>query len=217
MPRDAEQWLAERGIHREPLVVDSPVAHPDEPSPPVEHQPPPSRESPPAAPARAEADAAVAKGLAFVRRSASVAPQSEQRLADKLADRGNDEATIAQVMDAARAEGLVNDEAMVAALIGERRAKGHGVSRIRRDLLERAFPRALVEQALVPLSGQDPEAMAFDVARARAEQLATLDTMAAFRRVANYVARRGYPDGLARKVAREAVFATREDDRIAGH
>lgn len=221
MPRDAEQWLAERGIDREPLIVAAPTISADDPSSPSSDNPshPSVHVEAPQTDTSAPdvTDPEVAKGLGFVRRSTAGAPQSERRLADKLAERGVDDATIQQIMSAARTEGLVDDEAMVVALVGERRAKGHGVSRLRRDLLERGFPRELVEHVLAPLAEQDPEAMAFDVARARAEQLVSLDAATAFRRTAGYVARRGYPDGLARKVAREAVFATRDDERIAGH
>jgi hypothetical protein len=44
-----------------------------------------------------------------------------------------------------------------------------------------------------------------------------VETETAYRRVVGYVARRGYPEALARKVAREAVFASRDAQRAAGH
>ena len=249
MPRDAEQWLAERGIKREPIVVRPLKESGENPGQGAQHQHQtdhsPQGQSPPSQgaadeviapqtrsggddlePAEAReslADAGsgldddVAEALAFIRRSVAVAPQSEGRLAGKLADRGLDPGVVDDALVRARAQGLVDDEAMVGALIEERRAKGHAVSRIRRDLVDRGFERDLVEVALAPVAAQDPEAMAFDVAKTRADQLSTLDASAAFRRVTAYVARRGYPDGLARKVARAAVFASREDDRIIGH
>jgi len=253
MPRDAEQWLAERGIEREPIIVhpfnesvEAPSqATPDQPTSdqPTSDQPTsdqPTSDQPtsspqtgssgegpgsagvPESPSGDDDDASVsaddvAEALSFIRRSVSVAPQSEGRLAGKLVDRGTDPDVVDRALARARAQGLVDDEAMVGALIEERRAKGHAVSRIRRDLVERGFERDLVEVALAPVAAQDPEAMAFDVAKTRADQLSTLDASAAFRRVTAYVARRGYPDGLARKVARAAVFASREDDRIIGH
>lgn len=204
MPRDAEAWLAQQGIEREPLLpqrsrqVDDPH-HPARQADAIPHDPD------------------VSKALAFLRRSTAGAPQSEQRLADKLAERGVPDDVIGQAMRVAREQGLVDDPAMVASLIAERRAKGHAVSRIRRDLLARGFERTLVDAGIAPLLTQDQEAMAFDVARQRAEHVVTLDPATAFRRVAGYVARRGYPEGLARKVAREAVYATREDDIVSGH
>lgn len=245
MPRDAEQWLAERGIKREPIIV-RPMSEPVEARGQFAPDQDPTGQSPPALgstdqamspqthssgedlePAEAREDLTdagsgvpdddVAEALAFIRRSVAVAPQSEGRLAGKLADRGIDPDVVDRALERARAQGLVDDEAMVGALIEERRAKGHAVSRIRRDLVERGFERDLVEVALAPVAVQDPEAMAFDVAKTRADQLSTLDASAAFRRVAAYVARRGYPDGLARKVARAAVFASREDGRTIGH
>jgi len=106
---------------------------------------------------------------------------------------------------------------MAAALVEERRAKGHAPSRIRRDLRARGFGDDLLDALLASAEAEDPEAAAFALAKEKAESLSGVATDTAFRRVAAYVARRGYPEGLARKVAREAVFASRDAERTAGH
>jgi hypothetical protein len=74
-----------------------------------------------------------------------------------------------------------------------------------------------VETLALPLIAPGPEAAAYALAHDKAHRSTALAPEAAFRRVAAYVARRGYPDGLARKVAREAVFTARDDQRTAGH
>jgi regulatory protein len=237
--KDAEAWLAERGIERDPIdldVVPGPIT--DAPSVPA---PAPSETGISARDAhrlagQAAADAQlhedeaalpasgpggleddVAEAIAFVRASTSAAPQAEGRLRAKLADRGWPPVVVDATLDRARRERLVDDPAMAAALVAERRAKGHAVARIRRDLRERGFADDVLDVALGEVEQEDPEAAAFAVARDKAAGLTGLTAETAFRRVVGHVARRGYPEGLARKVAREAVFTARDAERTAGH
>lgn len=251
MPRDAEAWLAERGIERDPLVVDPAPPPPPEvgaPEPPAE----PSAGSAPrpgdvpqvavsvrdaqrvarqavADAELREADAAalpdptvpslgddIARAVAFIRRSTSVAPQSEGRMRDKLEGRGLSDAVIEGALERARAERLVDDRAMAQAFVEERRAKGHAAARVRTDLRARGFTDELIAEVLASTEREDPSAAAFALARERAAGLTGVASDAAFRRVAAFLARRGYPEGLARKAARDAVFATRDPERTAG-
>jgi regulatory protein len=260
--KDAEAWLAERGIERDPIDLRVPTGGEQEPEPvaggPSVSPRPGTAEVPPSAQGAADeagdgpdaisardarrlagqaaADAKlhqdeaalpasgsggleddVAEAMTFVRASTSAAPQAEGRVRSKLADRGWSPAVIDATLDRARRERLVDDAAMAAALVAERRAKGHAVARIRRDLRERGFGDAVLTVALGDVEREDPEAAAFAVARDKAAGLTGLTAETAFRRVVGHVTRRGYPEGLARKVAREAVFTAREAERIAGH
>lgn len=252
MPRDAEAWLAERGIRRDPIHVqppptdgapDAPASGRDDgdstggPAAPADGGPPLSARDAGRLLAQSEADAElregeqratpnpseqrleddVAEAVAFIRRSTSMAPQSEGRLRDKLAERGTAAPVIAQAMERARRERLVDDAAMAAALVEERRRKGHAPAKIRRDLRERGFDDATIDAALGNTEGQDLEAAAYAVAAEKAARTTGVEAEAAFRRVAAFVVRRGYPEGLARKVAREAVFTARDEQRAAGH
>jgi regulatory protein len=258
--RDAEAWLAARGIERDPIEV--PLTPPAPPEPtdgadarvvrPADRSAEPVSEpgghaTAPDVPVtarqaaglaadalddavrRADERAAtpdlsaprleddVAAAVAFVRRSTSGAPQSEGRLREKLADRGTPSAVIEAAMERARRERLVDDAAMVAALVEERRHKGHAPKRIRTDLRARGFTDDLLDGALHAAEDEDQEAAAFALAADKARGLTTLTAEAAFRRVVAHVARRGYPEGLARKVSREAVFTARDAERAAGH
>lgn len=265
MPRDAEAWLAERGIEREPIRVPlAPPAPPDAsdatdaPAEPTGspsdgasapdaasvRAPDTAKDAPPvgareasrlAGQAAADADLAadearvhpptqeprleddVAEAMAFVRRSTAATPQSEGRVRTKLAERGWPPAVVDLALERARRERLVDDPAMAAALVDERRAKGHAPARIRRDLRERGFGDDVLDAALGAAESEDPQAAAFAVAQDKAATLTGVPTETAFRRVAAFVARRGYPQGLARKVARDAVFASRDPERTAGH
>ncbi len=246
--RDAEAWLAARGVTREPLQVE-PV-DPDA-APPAGDD----GESGAAAPAvrgvgqvgareagRVAAQAAadrevgaaeqaaaptqpveqplsdeVARALAFIRRSTATAPQAEGRLREKLADRDHSARGIELALERARRERLVDDAAMAGALVEEKRRAGHAPARIRRDLRARGFDDAVLDPVLAAAEGEDQEAAAFAVAMERATRLTAAPAETAFRRVHGHLTRRGYPDSLARKVAREAVFSTRDDARTAGH
>lgn len=250
MPRDAEAWLAERGVERQPIkVTPAPPAEPaatPAPVPPREHDAQPGRDgSDPEVSAReaqqlAAAGAAdaewraseaaatrppaphslgddVAEGLAFVRRSTANAPQSVGRLRRKLAERDTPAAAIDLIIERAYAERLVDDRAMATALVEERRRKGHAPTRLRKDLVARGFDRDTIDQVLAPVEAEDQEAAAFAVARDKADRLTGVDAETAFRRTVGHVARRGYPEGLARKVARLAVDVSRDPERSAGH
>jgi len=239
--RDAEAWLAARGIDREPLHLEPAAGAEDADDGVVAREPgagDPGEVRPREAvrlAQQAAADAAlvageraaapsgapgledeVARAVAFVRRSTAAAPQSEGRVREKLSDRGHPAAVVDLALTQARRERLVDDAAMVAALVEEKRRAGHAPARIRRDLRARGFEDAVLDPALAAAESQDQEAAAFAVAAERAARLTAAPVETAYRRVAAHVARRGYPDGLARKVARAAVFASQEEARTAG-
>lgn len=159
-----------------------------------------------------DVDAAVA----FVRRSTSNAPQSEGRLRSKLLDRGHDEATADRALARAREERLVDDDAILSALIAERRTRGHADARLRRDLRGRGFTGAQVDVALERAASNDPVAAAFAVAREQAARQRGVDAEIAVRRTVGALVRRGYGESLARKAARDAVYADREAQETAG-
>lgn len=221
--KDAEAWLAERSVPRDPIrVTDAPAISAREATDlagqaarDADQRAADEAAHPDPGQRRLEDD--VAEAVAFVRRSTSAAPQAEARVRGKLSERGWPPAVIDQALERARAERLVDDAAMAKALVDERRRKGHAPSRIRRDLEARGFDDATLDPLLAAAEAEDPAAAAFAVATDKAQRLTGLDTDTAFRRVAAHVARRGYPDGLARKVARDAVFATRDAERSAGH
>jgi regulatory protein len=258
VPRDAEAWLAERGIRREPIRL-TPTetearaeaeaqaqavtsGRPD--AAPADDRAAGSGAGPDASAREvtqlasavaaeserrlAEAEATrpppattladdVAEGLAFVRRSTANAPQSVGRLRRKLADRDTPAAVIDLVIERAHAERLVDDLAIATSLVEERRAKGHAPLRLRQDLAKRGFDPQLIDQVLAPVEAEDQEAAAFAVAKDKADRLTGVDAETALRRTVAHVARRGYPEGLARKVARAAVDVSRDAQRAAGH
>lgn len=243
---DAESWLARRGVERDPIRVapptPSPEPSPERDRAPISAreaarlvqeaapQPPPDAGQQPVAAGtgtvdgEAETDAvepepledAVADAVAYVRTATASTPMFEGRLARKLADRDHPQIVIDLALERARSQGLVDDASLAQALVTEWRTKGHAPRRIRADLERRELAGDMIGQVMAELDHGDTEAAAFDLARQRAARFGHLDAEAAFRRTVGYLARRGYPEALARKATRQAVFADREDERIAG-
>lgn len=160
--------------------------------------------------------AGVAAALGFIHRSTANAPQSEGRLRTKLEERDHPGPVIDEALAQARAQRLVDDDAMLAALIAERRARGHADRRLRRDLRDRGFTGLQVDEALVLHAHTDPAAAAFDLARDQAARHRGVDAEVAVRRTIGHLVRRGHGEGLARKAARDAVYADREAQETAG-
>ncbi|MGH3442654.1 MAG: regulatory protein RecX [Nitriliruptorales bacterium] len=158
----------------------------------------------------------VSRAVAYALRATANTPMSEGRLRRRLGERDVPAAVIDLAMERARTEGIVDDGALAAALVEEGRRKGHAPLRIRTDLQRRELPEAAIEAALATIGDRDEEAAAFDVAQRRAASYRGVDAETAFRRLTGFLSRRGYTDGLSRKVARQVVFHDREPERTAG-
>jgi SOS response regulatory protein OraA/RecX len=246
VPIDAERWLASRGVMREPLIGDGAEAVLPSGAPPsarevVDLARQAAAEPDPVALAAAaipvpgtegaatddgedgaadgperDGEAGIASALAFIQRSTANAPQSEGRLRTKLEERGHPGPVIDAALAQAREQRLVDDDAMLAALIVERRARGHADRRLRRDLRDRGFTGVQVDAALALHAHTDPSAAAFALAREQAARLRAVDAEVAVRRTVGHLVRRGHGEGLARKAARDAVYADREAQETAG-
>jgi regulatory protein len=222
--RDAEAWLAARGVARESVRVPVPVPEPDATAhaaqPRGSSGDAPRGEGPAVVatePGRPELGSEVTKAVSFIRRSTANTPQSSARLRRRLRERDVPATVIDLALRRAAQERLVDDAAMATSLVDEGRRKGHAPARIQADLERRELPADVVQKALEDIGDRDLEAVAFAVARERARRLRGVEPEAAFRRVVGHLGRRGYPDLMARKVARLAVFEDREPDRVAGH
>lgn len=229
--RDAESWLAEMGVERDPLVV----APPDQDQRDAASTAPVQGPGRPATPSGAEGggsddgpedgadrpperlDDQVTEAITYARRATATTPLAEARLERKMSSRGYAPPVIEEAMRRARGQGLVDDHAFARSLVQEGRDKGHAPLRIKTDLQKRELSSEAIDAALDTIGDRDPEAQAFAVAHDRAKRLRGVDTETAYRRLVGYLARRGYTESLSRKVARQAVFDDREPQRVAEH
>lgn len=232
--KSAEEWLKQKGVERQPLIVrpePGDLAPVDTVVDLTEPRPIESAMVAEAAEDEREHLAAlaaaeprqhdtladdVARAVAYIRNATSMTPISEGRLRDKLVKREYPEPVVRLALEQARKERLVDDVAFASALVDESLAKGHAPRRIRDDLFKRGFDKDLVLEVLARTESSDPEAAAFAVARDRADALSSLSPETAYRRLVAYLARRGHPEGLARKVARQVLWVEREQERAAG-
>jgi regulatory protein len=124
----------------------------------------------------------------------------------RLRERGFAAAAVAAVINRLERVGLVDDAALAAAVAEGRAARGLDAPAIALELCDRGVDPALAERAAAAAVPAELRAdRCRQVAEARLAQLGGLPGPAQLRRLASYLARRGYPSELAEAVARELV------------
>jgi regulatory protein len=112
---------------------------------------------------------------------------------------------VEDALDGLEAVGLIDDErfaqAVVEHAVGVRLS---GRRAVMAKLLSQGVPREVAERAVLESAG-DERLQAEELARRRAGRLAGLDSAVAFRRLSEFLVRRGYGMGVAREAARRAL------------
>ena len=146
--------------------------------------------------------ATVDSAFAELLRRTSLRPQTQAEVTAVLARRYDDDVVTAAV-ERGRKAGAIDDAAFARAWVADRGDKrGYGTARLRDELRRRKVPEPLIDDALADLSERDDLAVATELARKRASSFpASLEPPAVARRLAGFLARRGYGPGLAQKVA----------------
>jgi regulatory protein len=150
----------------------------------------------------ADAEAAFRTALRALERR----PFAARDLTRRLVLKGHPpEAAEAAVTRAGEA-GLVNDESFARHFIQTRFARGRGPVRLRRDLAVAGVEPRLVDRLLAEeLPEQDTRDRVLALIRKRAGQLPNLPRRDRFRRVAAYLARRGYQGPEVTRAIREVL------------
>lgn len=162
----------------------------------------------------AAADAATV--LEAAARSLSGAPRSKRSLVDRLIAAGYPEEHVMNATDRLESIGIIDDERLAHSLIESRdRSRQRGDRALVQELRRRGVPdeiaaRLLAERAEVPEpSPGAPEVMGAEERAARAAaakvRLRGGDVRAEVQRVAQALARRGFPSGLSWRIARERL------------
>ena len=140
--------------------------------------------------------------------------RSRAELRTRLRGKGYDTETIEGVLDALADAGLQSDERFAEVFTGEaHRSRGLASSAVRGELLRRGVDRKLAVEAATERP-EDEEARARELALVRARRLpSSLTEDARRRRIAGYLARRGYPPEVCFRMAADAVSAGDEPPR----
>jgi regulatory protein len=150
----------------------------------------------------ASAEAAHAAALRLLTTRARTRAELRQR----LEERGFEAAAVTETLDRLERVGLVDDAAFAEAVAEGRAERGLDAPAIAAELRDRGVDPAVAEraaQAAVPTESRADRCR--QVAEARLAQLAGLPAPTQLRRLAAYLARRGYPPDLAETVARDLV------------
>ncbi|SNU00644.1 regulatory protein [Ruaniaceae bacterium KH17] len=143
---------------------------------------------------------------AIVYRQLAQRDRTRAQLAKKLAERGVNEAVAAEVLDSFEIAGLVND-ANYAERYAEYGRTERGLSRrgISAKLAEAGVAPELIADALESYEAEPEREVALELARKKAPSSHGLDRDVRFRRIAGFLARRGFPSSIVVSVTREVL------------
>lgn len=150
----------------------------------------------------------VARGI--VLRKLTAAPRTRAQLADDLAARAVPEEVAERVLDRFGEVGLVDDAAFAEAWVRTRHA-GRGLSRraLSHELRARGVDDETVQAAVSDIDADDERAAAQALVTRRLGATRGLAVEVRTRRLAGMLARKGYSQGLAMAVVRDALAAER--------
>ncbi|MDP2808323.1 MAG: regulatory protein RecX [bacterium] len=134
-------------------------------------------------------------------------PRSVHEIRDKLAKNGIEKAEIETVCSELETIGLLDDVKFARDWIENRQHfRPMGVIRLRQELFVKGIDREIVDQAISDYkSNADELPAAQDLARRKLKLYRNLDDNAAKRRLAGFLARRGYEVSIVSKVLKELL------------
>lgn len=108
--------------------------------------------------------------------------------------------------------GLINDSAFAEAWV-ESRHHGRGLARraLAQELRTKGVDSTLIDAAVSQLDSEQEEATARDLVARKLRSTRGLDRDKRLRRLAGMLARKGYPEGMALRVVRQALEEEGED------
>lgn len=143
---------------------------------------------------------------AIVLRQLTMAPRSRKQLEDKLCQKGCDDDVARTVLDRMTEVGLVDDEAFARTLVRSRQeTKGLAARALGQELRRKGIDDALIDDALRDVDPEDERARARDLVTKRVRSLSGLERQVQTRRLAGFLARKGYHSGVAFQVISEVL------------
>ncbi|OKK13300.1 recombination regulator RecX [Streptomyces sp. CB02400] len=167
------------------------------------------REEPPADP--------VERARAICLRLLTGTPRTRKQLADALRKREIPDEVAEEVLSRFEEVGLINDSAFADAWV-ESRHHGRGLARraLARELRTKGVDPTLIDAAVSQLDSEQEEETARELVARKLRATRGLDRDKRLRRLAGMLARKGYPEGLALRVVRQALEEEGEDTEFLG-
>lgn len=146
-------------------------------------------------------------------------PRTRKQLGDALRKRGIPDEVAEEVLSRFEDVGLIDDAAFAGAWV-ESRHHSRGLARraLARELRTKGVESTLIDEAVGQLDVEQEEQTARELVDRKLRSTRGLDREKRLRRLAGILARKGYPEGLALRVVRQALEAEGEDpDLLDGH
>ncbi|MFI6936351.1 recombination regulator RecX [Streptomyces sp. NPDC050287] len=162
------------------------------------------KEEPPADP--------VERARAICLRLLTGTPRTRKQLADALRKREIPDDVAEEVLSRFEDVGLINDSAFADAWV-ESRHHGRGLARraLAQELRTKGVDPTLIDAAVSQLDSEQEEATARELVARKLRSTRGLDRDKRLRRLAGMLARKGYPEGMALRVVRQALDEEGED------
>ncbi|GGV92358.1 hypothetical protein GCM10015535_53280 [Streptomyces gelaticus] len=139
-------------------------------------------------------------------------PRTRKQLADALRKRDIPDEAAEEVLSRFEDVGLIDDAAFADAWV-ESRHHGRGLARraLVRELRTKGVDSALIDEAVGQLDSDQEEATARELVARKLRSTRGLDRDKRLRRLAGMLARKGYGEGMALRVVRQALAEEGED------
>lgn len=141
--------------------------------------------------------------------------RTRKQLQDALRKRGIPDDAAEEVLSRFQDVGLIDDAAFAGAWV-ESRHHGRGLARraLARELRTKGVDSTVIDEAVGLLDSEQEEATARELVARKLRATRGLDRDKRLRRLAGMLARKGYPEGLALRVVRQALEAEGEDPEL---
>ncbi|MEU3692565.1 recombination regulator RecX [Streptomyces narbonensis] len=138
-------------------------------------------------------------------------PRTRKQLADALRKREIPDDVAEEILSRFEDVGLIDDAAFAGAWV-ESRHHGRGLARraLARELRTKGVEPALIQEAVEQLDSEQEETTARELVDRKLRATRGLDRDKRLRRLAGMLARKGYPEGMALRVVRQALEAEGE-------
>ncbi|USQ78863.1 recombination regulator RecX [Ornithinimicrobium faecis] len=154
----------------------------------------------------------VARQIAL--RQLTMAPRSRKQLEDKLRQKGCADEVSHVVLDRLEEVGLIDDAAYARMLVRTRQeTKGLAPRALSQELRRKGVSDDLIEDALADIASDDQHVRARELVDKRLRTMRGLDPQVQTRRLAGFLARKGYDSNVAFGVIREALADLPEHQR----